>query len=143
MTTDKTEAPSHAHAAEAVGSPAERLVGRLAPERAIAMAAKLYEARRASRFILGETRWREHMQFIGEAIKLCQARTGMDTIQAAMKMCERCHAYGGPATDSVHILSAAVELVEPSEPPNVEFSGVPAGYSSNHPAGGTSAGTQG
>ena len=35
MTTDKTEAPSHAHAAEAVGSPAERLVGRLAPERAM------------------------------------------------------------------------------------------------------------
>jgi len=30
-----------------------------------------------------------------------------------------------------------------SEPPNVEFSGVPAGHSSNHPAGGTSAGTQG
>ena len=29
------------------------------------------------------------------------------------------------------------------EPPNVEFSGVPAGHSSNHPAGGTSAGTQG
>lgn len=29
------------------------------------------------------------------------------------------------------------------EAPNVEFSGVPAGHSSNHPAGGTSAGTQG
>lgn len=29
------------------------------------------------------------------------------------------------------------------EPPNVAFSGVPAGHSSNHPAGGTSAGTQG
>lgn len=28
-------------------------------------------------------------------------------------------------------------------PRNVEFSGVPAGHSSNHPAGGTSAGTQG
>lgn len=27
--------------------------------------------------------------------------------------------------------------------PNVEFSGVPAGHSSNHPAGGTAAGTQG
>lgn len=27
--------------------------------------------------------------------------------------------------------------------PNVEFSSVPAGHSSNHPAGGTSAGTQG
>ena len=27
--------------------------------------------------------------------------------------------------------------------PNVEFSGVPAGHLSNHPAGGTSAGTQG
>jgi hypothetical protein len=29
------------------------------------------------------------------------------------------------------------------KPPNVEFSGVPAGHSSNHSAGGTSAGTQG
>ena len=83
-------------------------------EEAIDMASKLYAARKASRQLLGE-RWREHMQFIGEAIKLCQNRTGMDTIQAAMKMCERCHANGGPATDSVHILSAAVELVEPSE----------------------------
>lgn len=83
-------------------------------EKAIATAAKLYEARRASRTMLGEQRWREHMQFIGEAIKLCQQRTGMDTIQAAMKMCERCHANGGPATDSVHILAAAVELVEPT-----------------------------
>jgi hypothetical protein len=27
------------------------------------------------------------------------------------------------------------------EPPNMEFSGVPAGHSSNHPAGGTSAAT--
>ena len=84
-------------------------------EKAIETAAKLYEARRASRTLLG-ARWREHMQFIGAAIKLCQERTGMDTIQAAMKMCERCHANGGPATDSVHILSAAVELVEHSEP---------------------------
>ena len=30
-----------------------------------------------------------------------------------------------------------------SKTPNVAFSGVPAGHSSNHPAGGTSAGTQG
>ena len=30
-----------------------------------------------------------------------------------------------------------------SKTPNVEFSGVPAGHSRNHPAGGTSAGTQG
>ena len=86
-------------------------------EKAVTMAAKLYEARRAARTLLG-ARWREHMQFIGEAIKLCQRRTGLDTIQAAMKMCERCHAYGRPATDSVHILAAAVELVEPSEPAN-------------------------
>jgi len=86
-------------------------------EKAVATACKLYEARRASRLMLGE-RWREHMQVIGEAIKLCQARTGMDTIQAAMKMCERVHANGGPPTDSVHILAAAVELVEPGDPPN-------------------------
>ena len=33
--------------------------------------------------------------------------------------------------------------VPDSKTPNVEFSGVPAGHSSNHPAGGTSAGTQG
>jgi hypothetical protein len=87
-------------------------------EQAVQTAAKLYEARRASRALLGE-RWREHMQRLGEAIKLCQARTGMDTIQAAMKMCERCHANGGPPTDLVHILAASVELVEPSDPPNL------------------------
>lgn len=33
--------------------------------------------------------------------------------------------------------------VENLNPPNVEFSGVPAGHLSNHPAGSTSAGTQG
>ena len=86
-------------------------------EKAVAMAAKLYEARSASRTLLGE-RWREHMQFIGEAIKLCQQHTGMDTIQAAMKMCAKCHSLGGPATDSVHILAAAVEMLEPSKTPN-------------------------
>ena len=93
-------------------------------EQAVAMAAKLYEARSASRTMLG-ARWREHMQFIGQAIKLCQERTGMDTIQAAMKMCERCHANGGPATDSVHILAAAVEMVEPSETPNARVQPLP------------------
>jgi hypothetical protein len=85
-------------------------------EKAIQTAAKLYEARRASRSLLGD-KWREHMQFIGKAIKLYQQRTGMDTIQSAMAMCKHCHAHGGPATDSVHILSAAVELVEPSQTP--------------------------
>lgn len=35
------------------------------------------------------------------------------------------------------------QLLARHEPHNVEFSGVPAGHSSNHPAGGTSAGTQG
>lgn len=89
----------------------------LSNEKAVSMAAKLYEARRASRTLLG-SRWREYMQFIGQAIKLAEKSTGLDTIQAAMKMCERCHANGGPATDSVHILAAAVELVEPSETPN-------------------------
>ena len=34
-------------------------------------------------------------------------------------------------------------LFEFAAAPNVEFSGVPAGHSSNHPAVGTSAGTQG
>ena len=89
-------------------------------ERAVSMAAKLYEARRASRTLLGD-RWREHMQFIGEAIKLCERSTGLDTIQAAMKLCERVHANGGHGSDSVHILAAAVELVEPSKPPNAIF----------------------
>lgn len=86
-------------------------------EQAVRSAAKMYEARDASRALLGDKRWREHMHFIGEAIKLCQSRLGMDTIQAAMKMCERVHANGGPATDLVHIMAAAVELVEPSDWP--------------------------
>ena len=34
-------------------------------------------------------------------------------------------------------------VLDRSKTPNVEFSGVPAGHSSNHHAGGTSAGTQG
>lgn len=72
--------------------------------------------------LLGD-RWREQMHFIGRAITLCQKRTGMDTIQAAMALCKNCHAQCGPATDSMHILSAAVELVEPSEPPNVKLTG--------------------
>ena len=37
----------------------------------------------------------------------------------------------------------AVALMHAALSHNVEFSGVPAGHSSNHPAGGTSAGTQG
>jgi hypothetical protein len=38
---------------------------------------------------------------------------------------------------------AEAKLAEYLKTPNLEFSGVPAGHSSNHPAGGTSAGTQG
>ena len=37
----------------------------------------------------------------------------------------------------------AVEAMQDAARPNVEFSGVPAGHSSNRPAGGTSAGTHG
>lgn len=46
-----------------------------------------------------------------------------------------------------HSLREAVRLWDTElarhEQPNVAFSGVPAGHSSNHPAGGTSAATQG
>jgi len=45
---------------------------------------------------------------------------------------KRAYAIGVPADALMQHLTA-----------NVEFSGVPAGHSSNHPAGGTSAGTQG
>lgn len=48
---------------------------------------------------------------------------------------------GTPESGIITGLCIALTLVE--DGPNVEFSGVPAGHSSNHPAGGTSAGTQG
>ena len=86
----------------------------MTPERLAFTLNKLYEARRASRTLLGD-RWREHMTFIGEQIGKVQEKTGLDVIQSAMKICERCHANGGLATDSVHILAAAVELVEPTK----------------------------
>lgn len=43
------------------------------------------------------------------------------------------------------VAGAVTHWAEPEGPcwRNVEFSGAPAGHSSNHPAGGTSAGTQG
>jgi hypothetical protein len=41
------------------------------------------------------------------------------------------------------IVAALTTLRANLKTPNVEFSGVPAGHSSNHPAGGTSAGTKG
>ena len=47
----------------------------------------------------------------------------------------------GVAVQSVADFAARVQAAVIAA--NVEFSGVPAGHSSNHPAGGTSAGTQG
>ena len=84
-----------------------------ANEKMVAVAATLYEARRASRALLGD-RWRDHMQAIAGNIALVQKATGMSEIKAAMKMCEKCHSFGGHPSDSVHILAAAVEMVEPS-----------------------------
>ena len=43
----------------------------------------------------------------------------------------------------IYVVTDAGKAVARLKAPNVEFSGVPAGHSSNHPAGGTSAGTQG
>ena len=66
-----------------------------------------------------------------------QSRHGMDapdTVQDGMEWF---------ADDDPEVCGPVPRLVELREPPNVEFSGVPAGHSSNHPAGGTSAGTQG
>jgi len=53
---------------------------------------------------------------------------------------------GGPLSggDPVYrVTDAGQDLMVGRKTPNAEFSGVPAKRSSNHPAGGTSAGTQG
>ena len=86
-----------------------------------------------------------------EGAKLIELWDLFDAGIVAHIHCEHCGADGPSIYCEVGGVDAALfrarsmwnGRAEYLKPPNVEFSGVPAGHSSNHPAGGTSAGTQG
>jgi len=85
---------------------------------AIQLTAKLYEVRTTCRQLLG-TRYHEVMSASAEVINVAVERTGADVLTAAIEIAKRC---SSPYAQ-MHILAAAVELVEPSIAPAtaVEF----------------------
>ena len=72
------------------------------------------------------------------AVLLCKAAE--EEREACAAICDE-HALMATSTDGGEWASSCAEAIRTRS--NAEFSGVPDGHSSNHHAGGTSAGTQG
>ncbi len=71
---------------------------------------------------------------------LGRARGLLVELDSVLRMAE---SHNGGALTAAHVRAAVEPYLPLDLGPNVEFSGVPVGHSINHPAGGTSAGTQG
>lgn len=84
-------------------------------EKAIQTASRLYEARRASKTVLSD-QWRPLMTMLAGHLRTIMKVHRCNEVQAGILMCEQVYEKGGIPSHSVHILSAAVEMVEPSTP---------------------------
>lgn len=78
-------------------------------ERAVRLGAQLYEARDTSRLLLGK-RYAEFMEVYQRGLKMLMETRGIDALQAAIFLCKKADS----AEEGIFILSAAVELIEPS-----------------------------
>lgn len=81
-------------------------------QRAIQLAAQLYEARDIMRTLLGD-KFQARMKEYGEAITEVMAAKSVDTITAAQMLCKETES----PMQQITILAAAVEMAEPSEVP--------------------------
>lgn len=73
-----------------------------------ALVAKLYACRKSSRFVLGDS-FSEVMKQLGEALK----KRGESPIASALAVIRE---HGLDGIEAVHVLAAAVELIEPTPP---------------------------
>ena len=77
-------------------------------EQAVKIAATLYKARDAMRFILGD-RYREHCQFWVESINRVMQRRGCDEMHAMIELGKELHEKGG---GTEMLLATYVEMIE-------------------------------
>jgi hypothetical protein len=96
----------------------------MATEQQISLAAKLYEARAALRFLWGD-RYAEELAPWKEMLGKIRIDRQLDTLPAAFLMIsELDKKHLGNSSSRLAVLAAAVELIEPTEPPST--SGFPA-----------------
>ena len=83
------------------------------PARTGGIVAKLYNMRRRAKSLLGE-RYGEEMRRLREVIELVQRKHGGSPLSAATKICGALASITD-GLDTVLIMAAALEMIEPSE----------------------------
>jgi hypothetical protein len=79
-------------------------------EQQVRLAAKLYEARDASRRILGE-KYKERMALYGRGIRVLQIGETQDSVlSATIELAKKCD----HEMEVIFVIAAGVELIEPS-----------------------------
>ena len=86
-------------------------------ERKVKMAAKLYEMRDMAKRLLGE-KYAGHMAMNGKILQDTATRDKKTPLEVAIAVCKK---PGITAIETIFIMSAAVEIAEPS---NAELTGV-------------------
>jgi len=79
-------------------------------EREVKMAAKLYEMRDTAKRLLGE-KYAGHMAMNGKILEATARRDKKTVLEVAIAVCKK---PGITAMETIFIMSAAVELAEPS-----------------------------
>ena len=90
-----------------------------ATQQQVQMAAKLYEIRDTAKMLLGD-RYAAKMADLGKLLKMTADRDKKEPLAVATDVCKK---KGLQGMDMLLIMSAAVELAEPSMTPNVVSEG--------------------
>lgn len=80
-------------------------------ETQVRMTAKLYEMRDSAKSLLGD-KYKDHMAMNGKILQETATRDKKTPLEIAIKVCTK---PGITAMEVIFIMSAAVELLEPSE----------------------------
>jgi hypothetical protein len=81
-------------------------------EQKVKMAARLYDMRDKARWLLGD-RYEPHMAELGKILKMTAERDNKDVLAVAIEIAQKRALTG---MDLMMVMSAAVELAEPSTP---------------------------
>lgn len=82
-------------------------------ETTVRLASKLYEMRDGAKMLLGD-RYLERMAEFRKVIEIVQAKKKLDTLKAAMDICQHVDSGG---FEVIFVMAAACEMIEPSSDP--------------------------
>lgn len=85
-------------------------------EKVIGIAAKLYQARRLCRELMGDV-YAQVIKTYKDAIRRVMFEKHLDTLQAAA-LCIQTATHDGDAIGAMKYMAACVEIIEPSNPQN-------------------------